>query len=67
MIKEKNTATQKFIRSWLFVRMEAFAPRIKKVRDTLAKPYTFELEELAADLRRTLNELEDRIKKYNAS
>lgn len=53
--------TEALIRAWLRVRIEAFLPRIKKLKPTRAQPYTFTLEELAADMRRTLMELEGRI------
>lgn len=53
--------TEPLIRAWLKNRAEAFVPRIKKTKPTKAAPYTFTLEQLADDMRRTLDELEERI------
>lgn len=54
--------TDPLARAFLQNRIDGFSPRIKKLKATKTKPYTFTLEELAADLRRTLKEFEDRIK-----
>ncbi|MFA6158877.1 MAG: hypothetical protein WC763_04645 [Candidatus Paceibacterota bacterium] len=59
----RNIYTDPQIRAWLQVRAEAFTPRIKRTKKTKAAPYAFTLEALAADMRRTLKELEERIAK----
>lgn len=53
--------TDPLVRAWLKNRVEAFVPRVKKLKATKAKPYTWSLRELAADMQRTLDELNDRI------
>lgn len=57
----RNLFTEAQTRAWLEIRAQSFTPRIKRVKKTKAAPYVFTLEEIAADMTRTLEELKVRI------
>lgn len=59
-LEPRNTCTEPWIRSWLENRVQAFVPRVKKTKPTKVAAYTFTLEELIADIERTLTELKER-------
>lgn len=62
---ERNRYTENLTRSILKNRIESFLPRITRLKKTKAAPHAFSLQELAADLERTLVDIKDRIQKGN--
>lgn len=58
--------SEALVRAWLLNRANGFVPRIKKLKPTKSKPYTFSLEQLSEDMRRTLIELNERILEFRA-
>lgn len=54
--------TDPLARAFLQNRIDAFKPRIKKMKKTKTGGYVWELQELANDMRRTLKEFEERIR-----